>query len=78
MQGGRDEIFVDVVERITVTFNSSGYLSQAQVQYSGRTNCPDVMQVDSRDDDMGTCWPSLATLCVPQLLLLKNQWSPDS
>ncbi|KAL6759889.1 Mu homology domain-containing protein [Haematococcus lacustris] len=33
-RGGRDEIFVDVVERITCTFNTSGYVSQAQVDGS--------------------------------------------
>lgn len=31
---GRDEIYVDVVERVTCTFNSSGYLSHAQVDGS--------------------------------------------
>jgi AP-4 complex subunit mu-1 len=29
-KGGRDEIYVDVVERVTCTFNPGGYLSQAQ------------------------------------------------
>ncbi|KAF5833171.1 Mu homology domain-containing protein, partial [Dunaliella salina] len=30
-KGGRDEIFVDVVERLTCTFNATGTMSQAQV-----------------------------------------------
>eukprot|EP00967_Tisochrysis_lutea_P012653 scaffold14188_cov22-Tisochrysis_lutea.AAC.2 len=29
-KGGRDEIFVDVVERLTCTFNATGTMSQAQ------------------------------------------------
>lgn len=30
-KGGRDEIFVDMVERITCTFNTTGNMSQSQV-----------------------------------------------
>lgn len=29
--GRRDEIFVDIVERLTATFNSSGYLQSSQI-----------------------------------------------
>jgi hypothetical protein len=29
--GRRDEIFVDVVERLTATFNSTGYLQSSQI-----------------------------------------------
>jgi len=39
-KGGKDEIFVDVVERLTCTFNASGNLSQSQVR----------VQVDSSFD----------------------------
>lgn len=29
--GRRDEIFVDIVERLTATFNSSGFLQSSQI-----------------------------------------------
>ena len=29
--GRRDEIFVDIVEKLTCTFNSSGYLQASQI-----------------------------------------------
>ncbi len=29
--GRRDEIFVDIVEKLTATFNSSGYLQSSQI-----------------------------------------------
>ena len=30
-QGRRDEIFVDIVEKLTCTFNSAGYLQASQI-----------------------------------------------
>jgi len=31
-KGGKDEIFVDVVERLTCTFNATGNITQAQAR----------------------------------------------
>ncbi len=38
--GRRDEIFVDIVEKLTCTFNSSGYLQASQIDGAIVVRCP--------------------------------------